>query len=399
MRGHFLGGANAVETNAKVGEFRASLNRAAYKSCGCDGTNGKIQKNTVDSLRAGEDGDVASLGKMRAIVLTDRSAKSAVAKNMAVIDSIDLLDGLITADGLRARAKFKATNRRMSFNINRSKFVNLEIAGTPVDSNVGKNTKMNLPGIGTVFLKLLKKNGNFNRRGEVRLEMIRIHVQEENSFGLPIGSVLVVGRAKAGYSRKNIDDIIGGAAYLATLNAKSGDDAQNAVGRPGLLHVGCEGTRGKTKSERVASLDGTGILQGGAGRSTAVGKQTRTGAMVKMTAETEAVSLLDGLVTLESIRAVSRDRIKNGKRISSARGTKVVGLTVAGESLGTIRAKNVKIPVPTVGTLFINEVGKPPAGTRRLHQVNGLRLKANSSSTVLPAGTQLIVSHAQTRAY
>jgi hypothetical protein len=398
LEGSFRGGAFAVSANAKVGPIDVVLGRAASQSCPCEGTNGKVRTNVVEGLSAGPGGDVATLGVMRATAFADKTASAAVVRTSARVADVDLLDGMIRADAVRAVAEVEASSSRIERSAGASEFANLRVLGNIVSADVEPNSRIRLPGVGSVILKHVKPYGNA-REGGLTVEMIVVRVSEANRFGLPIGSEIVVGRARAGFDRDPVEVVVGGTAYLTQANAEVGENLQNRIGRAALVHIGCEGTKGEVRKRNIAGLDVGRILTIGAGTTTAFGGPTGTGTVARATAEVEGVRLLGGLVRIGAVRAVATDRLRSGVRTSSADGTRIIDLRIAGIRVGDVTDRNIKLAVPLVGYVVLNEVVRPPPGTKQHLKVNGVRLVVDALGGLLDVGSEIVIAHADSTAY
>ena len=58
LRGSFSGNAYGTSANVEAGAVATELGRSAFQPCPCRGTDGEVLTNRVDSLRAGDDGEV-----------------------------------------------------------------------------------------------------------------------------------------------------------------------------------------------------------------------------------------------------------------------------------------------------------------------------------------------------
>jgi hypothetical protein len=408
LKGSFRGNAYATFANAEAGPVATQLGRSAFQPCPCQGTGGKTLSNTVDTVEAGEDGRLLTANGTLSTVFTEKTATSARVKNTSKVTGLSALDDddgttdpLITADAIRAVANTSATSRSINSSSQGSAFVNLEIAGNQIEADVAPNTRVNLPGLGYVLLKSVKKGGNGTSLGTITVDMLTVVVTRDNSFDLPIGSRIVVAHAVSGFSRNEPAVIVGGQAYAATALATAGDDFANRVGKLAFITMGCEGTNGRVRSNNVNILDvaDADVLSSGTGRTTAFGGPTPSGTVAKTTATVEDLSLLGGLITADLVRAVARDTFANGERTSSTRGSRFVGLVVAGQPIDASSPPNTRVTLPGIGFVVINEQIVPdPASSARL-QVNGLRIKVTRNNTLgLPIGTQIIVAHAASTA-
>ena len=398
LKGSFRGHAWATFANAEAGPVATQLGRSAFQPCPCQGTSGKTLSNTVDSVEAGENGKVLKANVTLSTVFTDKSATSARVQNTSRVAGLNAFDGAITADAIKAVANTSATSSSIKSSPKGSSFVNLHIAGQQIEADVAPNTKVSLPGIGYVLLKSVKKGGNGKSLGTITVDMLTVVVTKDNSFELPIGSRIVVAHAVSGFSRNEPEVIVGGQAYAATALATT-DEIKNRVGKAAFIVMGCAGTNGKTKSNNVNTLDVAGILSSGTGKTTAFGGPTSSGTVAKTTATVENLSLLGDLVTADVVKAVAKDTFRNGRRISSTKGTQFAALRVGGVPVPVDVAPNTKLKLPGVGYVIVNEQKVPdPTSTDKL-QVNGVHVFVTKNNTLgLPVGTQLIVAHAASTA-
>ena len=398
LKGSFRGNAYATFANAEAGPVATQLGRSAFQPCPCQGTGGKTLSNTVDSVEAGENGRVLKANATLSTVFTEKTASTARVKNTSRVSGLNVFDGLITADVIKAVANTSATSNTLSSTPQGSEFVNLKIAGNRIQADVAPNTRVNLPGIGYVLLKSVKKGGNGESLSKITVEMLTVVVTKDNSFDLPIGSRIVVAHAVSGFSRSQPQVIVGGQAYAATALATT-NELKNRVGKAAFITIGCEGTNGKTRSNNVNILDVGNVLSSATGKTTAFGGPTSSGTVAKTTATIENLSLLSGLVRADAVKAVAEDTFRNGRRISSTQGTRFANLRVAGVPVPIDVAPNTRLTLPGIGYVIANEQKVPsPTSTARL-QVNGLHIFVTKNNALgLPIGTQIIVAHAESTA-
>src|SRR5688572_20694569 len=148
LQGSFRGHAQGATANAKFGPSSASFDRASHKSIACEGTRGTVRSTTLNGLAAGPDSSPSSLGAMRSSVYSDKTASSAVVRNVADISDVNLLGGTITADAVRGVAKISASRSRLAYSTTGSGFRNLNILGNLIPEDVAPNTRIPLPGLG-----------------------------------------------------------------------------------------------------------------------------------------------------------------------------------------------------------------------------------------------------------
>ena len=296
LKGVFKGNAYGTYANAHAGPVAAELGRSALIPCPCQGTGGKTLSNTVDTLSAGSGGKVLIADGVLSTVFTNRDASSAVVQNTSTVSGLNLLDGLITADAVKAVANTSANTSTITSSPAGSTFVNLKVAGNSVEADVAPNTRLDLPGVGSVVLKSVKSSGNGKGSSMITVEMITVEVTQQNSFGLPVGANIIVGHAVSGFARSQIDVVVGGQAYAATANAKIGTTLKNKIGKAAAIYLGCQGTRGETHTNNIAALDAGNILSSGTGTTTAFGGPTTSGTVAKTTATVEDLKVLNGHV-------------------------------------------------------------------------------------------------------
>jgi len=398
LKGSFRGNAYATFANAEAGPVATQLGRSAFQPCPCRGTGGKTLSNTVDSVATTDEGRTLRANGTLSTVFTDKTATSARVSNTSTVAGLNALDGMITADAIKAVANTSATATTINSSPKGSTFANLRIAGEPISAKVAANTRVSLPGVGYVLLKSVKRGGDGTSLSTVTVDMLTVVVTENNAFALPVGSRIVVAHALSGFSRSEPDVIVGGQAYAATASTTS-DDLQNRVGKAAFIVVGCEGTRGKTRTNNVNTLDVGEVLSSGTGETTAFGGPTATGTVAKTTARVQNVSLLGGIIRADAVTAVATDTFRNGKRFSSARGSQFANLTVAGAPVPVEVEPNTRLPLPGIGFVIVNEQKLPEPGSEARTQVNGLRVFVTKNNSLgLPVGTQIIVAHADSTA-
>jgi hypothetical protein len=398
LKGSFRGQAYATFANVEAGPVATQLGRSAFQPCPCNGTGGKTLSNTVDTVKTADNGRTLRANATLSTVFTEKTSTSARVKNTSRVAGLNALDGLIRADAIKAVANTTANASTMKSTSTGSEFLNLRIAGQPIRADVAPNTRVNLPGLGYVLLKSVKKGGNDTSSSRITVDMLTLVVTQNNEFGLPIDSRIVVAHAVSGYSRSEPNVIVGGQAYAATALATT-DAFKNRVGKAALVVIGCEGTNGKTRTNNVNTLDVGSVLSSGTGVTTAFGGPTSTGTVAKTTARVEDVELLGRLVVAEAVTAVAKDTFRNGQRFSSTRGSQFAGLKVAGVVLPVDVAPNTRLSLPGVGYVVINEQKLPAPGSTSRTQVNGLHVFVTKNNTLgVPVGTEIIVAHADSTA-
>lgn len=150
----------------------------------------------------------------------------------------------------------------------------------------------------------------------------------EGCLGLPVGVQIVVASATSAFSRTQPAAVVGGQAYATLANAQIGSSLQNRIGKAAFVAMGCEGTGGETLSNNISSFNVGDVFTLGNDVSTAFGGPQNGGTVARTTATIENVSLLGGLVTATTIKAVAQETFKNGARSRSTAGSGFVGLKI-----------------------------------------------------------------------
>ena len=330
-------------------------------------------------------------------VFTDELANQAVVTNTSKVERPNLFNGRIQAKRAKAVANVVATTADIDTDAEGTGFVGLRINGQPISDSVAPNTNVALPGIGTVIVKRVKRDGNSTFQ-VITVEALVVKVEEENNFDLPVGSEIIVGHARAGYSRTVPEVVFGGSAYAAEGNTKIGERLASKIGKAAAVYIGCEGTAGKTNTNNIEELDVEKVMAFGSGKTTAFGGNTSTGRVAKATAKVEDVSLLIGAVTADAVTAVAQETIKNGVKTRSAKGSGFVGLKVNGVSMPVPTPPNTVVQLPKFGRVVLNEQKIPPAGSSEPTRVNGMVIIITKPNALnLAVGSRIVVAHAGAR--
>jgi hypothetical protein len=395
--GSYRGLAFGTFASAAAGSVAATLGRSALVACGCRGTDGQVVKNQIDSLSAGRNGKVLRADVTLTTAFTDELANEAVVTTTSKVEGLNMFKGLIKADAIKVRANATATAADIDTNASGTQFVGLRVAGRDIAANVAPNTKLTLPGIGTVTVKKItrQKGANFE---DITIQGLVVKVEIENDFDLPVGVDVIVAHARAGFSRNEPEVVFAGGAWATQANATIGDILANRIGKAALVHVGCEGTNGNLKTNTIADLEVGRVLSVGNGRTTAFGGKKPSGMVARTSAKVEDVSLLNGAITADAVIAVAQETINGGNKTRSTHGSGFVGLKVNGVAQPINTPPNTVVPLPMFGRAILNQQRIPPDGNGST-SVNGIVIiitKANSLN--LPIGSRIVVAHAHARA-
>ena len=393
LPGAFDGNAYASFANAKAGQIGASVDRSAFVSCICEGTDGKVVTKEVDGVKAGDNGNDLRAQQTISTTFTQKTDTTAEVQNTSTINGLNALGGMVTADNLKASADISATASAMTSSSSGSKFTNLKIAGQAIPDQVPPNTQVALPGIGTATLNKIATQGGFHRTGRILVEMMTIDVtQKGNSLGIPAGSKFVIGHAVAAFTRVQPPFVFNGQAYATAANSASGNDLRNHVGKAAPVAIDCAGTNGKTNTNNVNSLDVSGVMSSGDAITTAFAGPEGGAQVSRTTASVADMNLFGGMITAPSIQAVAQDSIQDGVETTSTDGSGFSGLTIAGVLVPIDTPPNTSFDLPGIGKAVVNEQNVKANGNV---SVTGMHITVTSANPEgMPVGTELLIAHA-----
>ena len=163
---------------------------------GCEGTGGVTRVSAVNTVNVI---GILSLGSGETTAFGNRTSTAAKARLTTTLQNINLLGGRITLDAVTGVAESRFEAGRGQSNTTGSRFVNLRIqginGGQPL-STVAPNTKLNIPGVGTVILY----EQNMRNSGALTwadVTMIRIIISADNTLGLSAGNEIRIAQARS----------------------------------------------------------------------------------------------------------------------------------------------------------------------------------------------------------
>jgi len=174
----------AYGTNLKVLNGTIGSGRTAFQPLPCVGTHGQVRENTVASLALPS---VLSTGTVTSDVVGDVTAAQATATVTNVIQNVDLA-GRVRADVVKTELSgIRPTGGTQSLTDNTS-FVGLTIDGTTYGGTPPPNTKIQLAGLGTLWLhRVIVLPSGLTEVRSIEL------VLSSATGGLPVGTSIKVG--------------------------------------------------------------------------------------------------------------------------------------------------------------------------------------------------------------
>ena len=158
----------------------------------CLGTGGAVRTNTGAGVTLGT---ALKTGTITNTVKGTLTASSATGETTSTVQSVDLLNGLVKASVIKAGARSYTSGSTFAYSDLGSSFGSLTVAGHPeIGPKVAPNTRVDLPGIGTLYLHRVVKSSR-----SVTVIMIQL-VLSHPTNGLPAGANIRVAVAKAGAS-------------------------------------------------------------------------------------------------------------------------------------------------------------------------------------------------------
>jgi len=156
----------------------------------CAGTNGDVKDNTGGGINVPQ---ILHNCTIENSVQGSTTATTATGQSIATIQNVSVLDGLISATGVRSVANANRANGVTTLDDEGSTLATITVAGDPlVVADIAPNTTINLLGVGTLYLHRVIKTAT-----SIEVRMVEVVVEVANVFGLPIGARVVVAVAKA----------------------------------------------------------------------------------------------------------------------------------------------------------------------------------------------------------
>jgi hypothetical protein len=186
-----------------------------------------------------------------------------------------------------------------------------------------------------------------------------------------------------------------GDAYGNKANAKAGD-LSTKLGRAAYQPCPCHGTGGAVHSNAVDNVDGGKAYKAGHIENTAQAmKQTQMRAFVQTTSTVTNIRALDGLITVQSMRAVATTKASTTSINSNNDGSAITGLKIGGHSVTVDPGE--RIDLPGFGYVVFYDVHRFGDGTSfggiRVDMMRIVITRANSLN--IPVGSVIISTHAR----
>ncbi len=264
-----------------------------------------------------------------------------------------LLGPLIEVGGLRAFASSSARAAAATSTTAASSFGIIRIAGLPLPLHIRPNTRISLPGLGSIVLnEQITRNLNpVTTYAEVN--MLDITLSVGNILHLAAGTRIIVGHASS------LDRIV---SVLASMQAHA-FGLYTALGVGNLAHV----RLGPLPDTEIGCLDGSAsasavdlrvssLISGGVAQTRASGAILGSTVAVNSTEKITNLSLLGGLIRAGLLQE-DANAVYDGKRGIGFGHFDALKLSIAGVTIQPdVHHTNDRFPLPGLGYVVVNEV-------------------------------------------
>lgn len=373
-------------TGGVAGAVNFNSGRSALSVLGCTIKPGRDNENATAKVTfPGGAGSVSGIA--------DKST-SAFANNVATSMStsstgaVNLMGGVITAQAIQTSATASEQENGSSPQATMSsQFVGLSVAGHSQGGSPPANTTIPLPGIGSVVLNAQHsaKGNGLAIWGRAQAMVVNVSVSN-NPTGLPVGAKIVVAESFAGLT-KAVAGVLGRVAYGTAL-VKAG----LASGPSFPAYLSCFGTGGKTQHNTGASVSAGPFSTANVDNTDEGVDHVGTPLEANLSSTVNSVTLgavpglpVGNILSATVVKSVASSTTTNGQTSMNENGSEIVGLKVAGQSVtpGTLPPKNTQVPIPNVGTLWLNRV----IVSGRQIEVRMMELDISNSNLAAAIGT------------
>ena len=358
--------------------------RTAYSSVSCTADGGKRVTQEVAGVRLP---GIGRIGAVTSLAQTTETATYKRTNTQAGVAGVSLLGGRITADALKVNSSAYARSGGTRSGVNSFSFVNLKIGSTKIPANVGKNTKVTVPGVAEVTVNQQSKGTNKDGRYSVQTNGVVITLLPGNPLGLPADTRVVIGSSTSALDEGQGNALHGGAGFSTRVRALDGTVRSAPTALAGVPCLG------GTNSNTLATMDVPLLLSSGTTSTTATGASTDTRTWSRVVNRTASPRILGGLISADAVVADTTVSRSGGKTTHSDRSS-LVGLRVAGRKVTAADLDpNSRIEIPGVAKVIVHKQAK---GTARL-TTTMLYVELLSARVGLPKGAIIEVGYSSSQ--
>jgi len=196
------------------------------------------------------------------------------------------------------------------------------------------------------------------------VNMIHVHVTQENVFGYPVGSDIIVAHARSAIKQQPSPVIatLDGRAYGTSAHGRITSPVKAVLnsGASAPVAVPCRGTGGEVRTNFVANVvvpsDGS-VLAATTIKTTAQGTVSPGSASAETTATVQTASVLGNLVQASGVKADAHASSTGGPPTLSDAGSSFAALAVNGHpEIGADVPANTEVTIAGLGTLWLHRV-------------------------------------------
>lgn len=378
----------AVYVLAPAGSGSANYGPSVPVALSCTAPPGS--NNITNSGPALPAAPLIASGTANASITVNRSQQSLTVQTSEDIHNLSMLGSLIAANDVHALVT-STTSSAGASSTNSSTFSGLMVNGLPANSSPPPNTKLTLPGLGSVILN--EQSGPFNGANSTSIGVVAMDVQitSSNSFGLATGTRIVVAFVQSAIAPSAVTAIAYGLYGLGL-----GGSTPN-IGPVAKAGVSCKGG-----SETIGSngINSSTIGSTGAESSSASGQITSSTASASSQNSISNLNLLGGLVSANKVTTSANAGWNSSGSSSRSGAATFQNASVDGTALPTNPVPNTRENLPGLGYALINEQSGSNDSSGAAETVIGVDIYVTvaNNSLGLPVGARIIVSLASASA-
>lgn len=384
------GSAYAARINANVGGPNTlSAGPIAPAALACE-TKPATDQNSVASINLSP--IITSSGTAVDTVSSKYGTNKLAVQSSSVIQGANVLGGAVTATTVQAVANSIESDGFATSNANGSIFVGLTVLGQQISGTPAPNTRVALPGLGVLILNEETISHDPAVATGITVNMIHVRITKTNSFGLPIGSNVIVGHAESSIAIPPVPVTLDANSY-ALLGTGLGQGVNAKSGPWAPARIPCTG--GSAEDDLAQLTVAFGTL--GSMTDTASGQITTNGSSAMAQSQIQNVDLLAGLIQAAAITASAGVTLDGVPTRSGS--VSIVNGSIAGVPISSSPPPNTVVNVANLGYVVLNEQtgGIGPHSARIT--VNAMHIVVTMNNTFgLPIGASIVVAHASATA-
>ena len=331
-------------------------------------------------------------GAAQTSITNTQDSTGGTVQTTANVNNLNMLSGLITASSIRGAVASTIDATSASSRVVDDTFNGLVVAGQPIGVNPGPNTTIQLANLGNVVLNEQGSPVNGSNSTYMGINMIDLHVTLANTYGLPIGTQIIIGQVNSGEQRMALRAIVSGNSYGFSSSSNSGQPSgSEGIGPITVAQLACTGGSFQNGAA-TGSYPGIGTI--GASSANTSGQITATMATATNSASVQNVNFLNGLLKGSQVSATANANW-NGSGSGSAT-TKLTDVTIAGLPVSASPSPNTQQLLPSLGYVVLNEQSGTANASGASESVNAIDIVVTTANTFkLPIGTHIILGHAE----